>query len=251
MIYYENMQIRYYPLIDRIMTRLRLRDQDPTLQVYSDSSFVRPFITIAREPGSGGAPIAKAVAEKLGFTLVDEQIVDEIARSTKKRKAIIHEVDEKSRDRITDMVQSFFNTEYVDDVKYLVELAKVILAYASKGRVVILGRGANFITPFATGLHINITAPYEVRVKRAMDFEGLNRAQAKEVIANVEEEREKFVKQYLRRDLATRNAYDLTLNTTYFQVDEARDVILEAFYRKFSRSIKYGSTFHDAPRTTP
>lgn len=249
MLYYGDMQVRYYPLIDKIMTRLRLRDQDDRLKTYSDHSFLKPFITIAREPGSGGAPIAQAVADKLGFTLLDEQIVDEIARSTKKRKAIIHEVDEKSRDRISDMVQSLFNPEYVDDVKYLVELAKIILAYASKGNVVILGRGANFITPFATGLHVNITAPYEVRVKRAMDFEGHNRARAKKVIADIEQERESFVKQYLRRDLATRNAYDLTLNTTYFQVDEARDIILEAFYKKFSRSVKYGQTFTPQPLT--
>lgn len=224
------------------MTRLRLHDQDSIFRGYTDSSFIKPFITIAREPGSGGAPIAQAVADKLGFTLIDEQIVDQIAHSTKKRKTIIQEVDEKSRDHITDMVQSLFNPEYVDDIKYLVELAKIILAYASKGKVVILGRGANFITPFATGLHVNITAPYDVRVKRAMDFEGLNRAQAKAVIASVEKEREKFVRQYLRQDLSSRNAYDITLNTTYFRVDEARDVIVEAFYRKFSRSVKYGST---------
>ena len=243
------MQVRYYPLINKIMTRLRLRDQDPSLRAYSDSSFLKPFITIAREPGSGGAPIAKAVAEKLGFTFVDEQIVDEIARSTKKRKTIIQQVDEKSRDQISDMVQSLFNPEYVDDLKYLVELAKIILAYASNGHVVILGRGANFITPFGTGLHVNITAPYDVRVKRAMDFEGHNRSQAKQVIANIEKERERFVRQYLRRDVASRNAYDITINTTYFQVDEARDVILEAFYKKFSRSVRYGQTFHQIEKS--
>lgn len=216
------------------MTRLRLNDHDKELEVYSDNSFLKPFITIAREPGSGGAPIAKSVAEKLGFTLLDEQIIDEIARSTKKRKTIIQAVDEKSRDKITDIVQSLFNTEYVDDLKYLVELAKVVLAYVNKGRVVVLGRGANFITPFAMGLHVNITAPYDIRVKRAMDFEGLNKTQAKQVIADVEAEREKFVKQYLRRDLATRNAYDLTLNTTYFSVEDASKVIIEAFNRKFT-----------------
>jgi len=238
------MQIRYYPLVEKVMSRLRLKDQDPSLHSFTNAAFITPFITIAREPGSGGEPIAKAVAEKLGFEFIDEQIVDEIAHSTKKRKAIIQQVDEKSRDQITDMVQSLFNSEYVDDIKYLTELAKVILTYANKGHVVILGRGANFMTPFGTGLHVNITAPYDVRVKRAMDFEGLNLKKAKEVIARVEKEREGFVKQYLLRDINTRNAYDLTINTTYFQLSEARDVIVEAFYRKFSQSVKYGKVFH-------
>lgn len=241
------MSIHYYPLVNKIMESLKIRDNLLVQDVIShDSAFVRPFITVAREPGSGGALIAKAVADKLGFTFVDEQIVDEIANSTKHRKEIIKAIDEKSRTRIEDIVHSMFNAEYIDDVKYVTELARVILTYALRGHVVILGRGANFITPFAKGLHVNITAPYDMRVQRAMDFEGLNAAQAKEVIAKTEHERKQFVKQYLRKDLSKANAYDLTLNTTYYPIAEARDVVLEAFYRKFSRSVRYGALFKRA-----
>lgn len=223
------------------MTVLKIRDGLALEHLDPDTSFIQPFITIGREPGSGGAPIAKAVAEKLGFTFVDEQIIDEIAKSTKKRSAIIKAIDERSRSQINEMVHSLLNQEYVDEVKYLEELVKVILTYALKGHVVILGRGANFITPFAKGLHVNITAPYEVRVQRAMDFEGLSKEKAREVIKQVEEQRNAFVKQYLRQDVRKRNSYDLTINTTYFRVNEARDVIVEAFYRKFSRSVRYGA----------
>lgn len=233
------MAIKYYPLINKVLASLKLRD---ALSHFSeDASFVKPFITIAREPGSGGAPIAKAVAEKLGYEFIDEQIVEEIARSTKRRKAIIQQIDEKSRSQIEDVVHSILNAEYVDDAKYVSELVRVILTYAHNGYCVFLGRGANFMTPFAKGLHVNITAPYKVRVQRAMDFEGLNESQAKEVLAKTEKERASFVKQYFKHDINKKNAYDLTINTTYFQVDEARDVIIEALYRKFSRSLQYGS----------
>ena len=234
----------YYPLINKIVSHLKIRDTLVNSFVLSpDTSFMRPFITIAREPGSGGAPIAKAVAEKLGFELVDEQIVEEIAHSTKKRKAIIEAVDEKNRSAIEDMVHSMLNKEYIDDMKYMKELVRILLTYAHKGHCVILGRGANFITPFAKGLHVSITAPYRVRVQRAMDFEGHNEEKAKEVIAQIEKERDKFIKQYFRQDPNKKNAFDVTINTTYFKIDEARDVILEAFYKKFSRSVRYGALF--------
>jgi cytidylate kinase len=236
------MSVHYYPLINKIMASLKIRDSlFKSESDTTESLFLKPFITIAREPGSGGAPIAQAVADKLGFTFVSEQIVEEIASSTKQRKEAIKAIDEKNRTRIEDMVHSLFNAEYVDDVKYVTELAKVILTYALKGNVVILGRGANFITPFAKGLHVNVTAPYQVRVQRAMDFEGLREPQAKAIIAKVEQERKLFIKQYLRKDITKANSYDLTLNTTYFRVNEATDVIVEAFYRKFSRSVRYGS----------
>jgi cytidylate kinase len=236
------MSTHYYPLINKILTQLNLRDKAlKSFSVLGDNAFIKPFITIAREPGSGGAPIARAVAAHLGFKFIDEQIIEEIAKSTHRRKAVIQAVDEKKRTAIEDMVQSILNTEYVDDLKYVTELVKVILTYASEGHCVILGRGGNFITPFAKGLHVMVTAPYDVRVKRAMDFEGHSEQKAKQVIANVDKERNEFIKQYLRRDSDKKNAYDLILNTTYYQVDEARDVILEAFYRKFSRSVRYGA----------
>lgn len=224
-----------------MITRLNLRDRLAFIDGDSDTSFKKPFVTIAREPGSGGAPIAREVAEKLGFVCIDEQIVDEIARSTKKRKEIIRDIDERSRSVIEDTVHSILNTEYVDDLKYVRELVRVILTYAHAGHVVLLGRGANFITPFSKGLHVNVTAPYEVRVERAMLHEGHDKKTAKEVIAKHEAQRKDFVKQYFKKDLNKCNAYDFTINTTYFTVSQVSDMIVEAFYRKFPRTLRYSA----------
>jgi cytidylate kinase len=234
------MKIHYYPLINKIITGLNLRDKLNVPQhLAEEASFVKPFVTIAREPGSGGAPIARLVAEKLGFTLIDDQLVEEIAKSTKKRKEIIQAVDERSRTAINDVLHSLINNEYVDDLKYVTELVRLILVYAHQGHTVILGRGANFITPFAHGLHARVTAPYDVRVQRAIHYEGISEKKAKQVIAEVEKQREEFVKQYLSKEATKSNAYDLTINTAYLDMDAAANVIVEAFYQKFKRASRY------------
>lgn len=80
---------------------------------------------------------------------------------------------------------------------------------------------------------MSIIAPYEVRVKRAMDYEGFSRKKEEEVIAKVEKERKEFVKQYFRKDPSKINSYDVTLNTTYFTVEQSRDLIIDALRRKF------------------
>lgn len=229
------MAAKYYQLVDKALSYLNIQSRlQDKATIPDEDSYISPFITVAREPGSGGAPIAKAVADKLGFEFVDDQIVEEIARSTKKRKSVIKDIDEKSRSRIDDMVHSLLNIEYLDDEEYITELVKTIIAYAHKGRCVILGRGANFITPFGKGLHVSITAPYLIRVRRAMDYEGLTEKQAKEVIANVEKEREDFVHQYFSSNVKQRNVFDLTINTTYFSVNKASNIIIEAFKQKFT-----------------
>lgn len=232
------MKIDYYPFVNKMVMAFKLKEKS-FLPFYQAIPFSKPFITIAREPGSGGAPIARKVAEKLGYEYVDEQIIDEISKSTKKRKAIVKAIDEKSRGSIEDMVHSLLNKEYVDDYTYISELIKVVLTYAIKGNVVILGRGANYISPFSEGLHVNIVAPYDVRVARAMKYEGFNKKKAKEVIAEVEKERQDFVRQYFKQDLKKSNAYDLTINTTYFDIDRSADLIVEAFYTKFPKSKLY------------
>ena len=226
------MEANYSPLINRALQLFHVRERIPNSQDI-DSTFRNPFITVARDPGSGGAPIAKAVASKLGYTFVDDIIIEEIARSTKKRAAVIKEIDEKNRTRIDDIVHSILNVEYVDEESYITALVRILLNYAQNGKCVILGRGANFITPFAKGLHVSITAPYDIRLQRAVDYEGLSLAKAKVRLAKVELERNQFVRQYFKANNKHRTAFDVTINTAYFTVPQARDIIIESFKQKF------------------
>jgi len=205
--------------------------------------FEKPFITVSREPGSGGALIAQKVAEKLGFELIDKQIIEQIAKSTRKRKIIIRGIDEKARTSIEDLVHSFLNRDYVSDYKYIVELSKVILTYAHKGHVVILGRGANFITPDSKGLHVRITAPVEIRRIRAIKFDNLTAREARENIYKREKDRVNFIKRYFKKDAKRSSYYDLVVNTAYLNLDDAADLIVEAFYKKFSKAERYLGLF--------
>jgi cytidylate kinase len=219
----------------RLRNTFNIKNQEPV------DVFPKPFITISRDPGSGGAPIAKRLAEKLNFKLVDKQIVGQIAKSIKKKKSVVESIDEKSRNQINDIVHSVLNKDYVDDYTYLSELTKIILAYAHEGHVVILGRGSNFICPFAKGLHVRVTAPYETRVNRAIEYEGFNQRKAREVIAKVEKERDKFIHQYFskKKDYPKSRVFDLTVNTQNFDIEEAANIILEAFYTKFPMATRY------------
>lgn len=227
-----NTNINYYPLVNRIVSTLRIKDS-LSKQPKEEHFFSKPFITIAREPGSGGAPIARALAEKLNFRVRDKSIVDAVAKSAKQRRAIIRQIDEKGRTYVDDIIHSVLNPEYVDENIFIRELTRVILLFAHEGNCVILGRGGNFITPFARGLHVNIVAPYEVRVQRAMKYEGFSERKARAVISKTEKERKEFVQAYLKKNVDRHSAYDLTLNTASYTVDEAADIIMMAFRRKF------------------
>lgn len=199
-----------------------------------DSYFPKfPSITIARDPGSGGKPIAEAVAERLGFQFYDEELTEEIAKSTKKRREIIQRIDEKSRTVIEDMVHSLINPDYVSDITYLQHLSQIILSIGHEGKAVILGRGANFILHDAHCLDVFITAPYPTRVERAVEHEDVSVDEAKSIIARVSAERQKFMSEYFRKDPSNANYYDLVINTEYYSIEAATDLVVQAFKKKF------------------
>ena len=227
----------YQELIAKTMTELGLRkvrgadiSDDPDVLLKRLS----PIITVSRDPGSGGKPIAKMLAKKLGFKFYDRELVTQIAKSAKLRKSLLSEIDEKGRSLMTDFVHQMLNPDFVSDIEYMRHLCKVVLSISYKGKAVILGRGANFITPLASGLHVRITAPKNVRIQRVIRYEGLSSKEARKAVLETEKDRKEFIKQYFDERIGDLNYYDLLLNTTFYTIDQASKVIETAFKQKFT-----------------
>jgi len=228
----------YQELIAKAMTEIGLRKvKGADISANPDVLLKRllPIVTVSRDPGSGGKPIAEMLAKKLGFKFYDRELVTQIAKSAKMRKSLLSEVDEKGRNLMTDFVHQMLNPDYVSDIEYMRHLCKVVLAIAYKGKAVILGRGANFITPQASGLHVRITAPRNVRIRRAIQYEGYSAKEAKKSVLANEKDRKEFIKQYFDEKIGDPNHYDLILNTTFYTLDQACKVIETAFKQKFTK----------------
>ena len=237
------MAINYHRLINQVMKTLTLQQKSQPISSVGKfgGSFQRPFITIERDPGSGGRPISKLVAQRMDFEFYDDRLLEEIAKSTKIKRRVLEQIDEKGRSMIQDVTQSLLNPDYVSDVKYMRELIKVILTLGYKGRVVILGRGANFILPEGNGLRVRVTAPYRVRLQRAIYYETKTPEQAEDTVKRIERDRREFIHQYFNKDIDDPDYYDLVINTTFLSLDDAAEVIESASYQKFPRVRQFWS----------
>lgn len=193
----------------------------------------KPVITISRQPGSGGRPIGKLLAKKLGIKFYDRSLIEKVGKRMKLAPELLKKVDERSRSGIVDLVQNMFNPDYVSDQAYFRNLCKVILNVAQDGKAVIVGRGANFLIPQVYCLRVQVVAPYRVRVSRAVEFEHVNREEAREIIRNTTADRVGFVKQYFGKNIMSPKYYDLTLNSTFFTIDQSVELIEQAYKNKF------------------
>lgn len=224
-------------LLDSVFKNREVRKRVSRYIAPNPPDFPFPFITISRDPCSGGAPIGREVATRLNFQFYDRELIEEIAKKSKLRREILEQIDERGRTTIQDMIHSILDPDYISDVTYLRQLSKVILSLAYKGNVVILGRGASFMTPRDRGLHVRITAPLSVRIDRAVMYEGLSPQKARDLIGKHERDRKEFVRQYFDADIRRPEYYDLVVNTEFLDVDETADIIVTTFRRKFPTAV--------------
>jgi len=190
-------------------------------------------ITLSRCSGSGGKLVAKKVAQKLGFKFYNKKVIRLIAKQSKKRKSLVESLDESSQDLVNNLLKSLIGEDYLSGRAYIKYLCQVILTLAKKGKVVILGRGGNFIIPKQTALRVKIAAPFETRVENTRRFEKMSAEKARDFALRVDKERKKFVSNYFYKDINNANYYDLVINTQYITVDKAADIVIKAFKKKF------------------
>jgi cytidylate kinase len=118
--------------------------------------------------------------------------------------------------------------------KYVVRLGRVVLAAAHRGKVILVGRGAQFLLPAEKGLAVRVIAPLAYRVRHIMQDTGQTAEQARTWVENADQERCDFVRRYFRRDVADPHLYDLVINVDRLGPAGAAETIVAALSRKES-----------------
>ena len=175
----------------------------------------RPVITISREPGCGGARIAKIIAQQFELQLFGSELVHLIAQSTHLSSKLIATLDEKTQSWFEDsLAESMGIGEgYLSLNSYLTNLKKVIFTIAGHGNAVILGRGASFLIEEENRLAIQLVAPFNARVHTVMLKKGFSEERAKEYISSKEKQQRLFIKQHFHADFKDPANYDIVVNT--------------------------------------
>ncbi|MEJ2471640.1 MAG: cytidylate kinase family protein [Desulfuromonadales bacterium] len=178
------------------------------------------IITISREMGSGGIPIAHKVAEKLKYKLIDGEAIMEAAQTYGLSAEAIEQADEKP----PHFVDTLDSKQFLD--LHLIEL--IILEAALKGNVVIYGRGGqDLLADVSSVLRIRIMAPFELRVERWAEREWLDPDRARYLVRKSDQQRAGFIKYYFDRNWEDAAHYDLVINTQRLSEEVAVKTICE------------------------
>ena len=193
-----------------------------------------PIITISREMGSCGKPIANMIAKRLDgkWKVYDQEIIDEIAKESHLEKKLIKSIDEKKLPFADELIAEMFGRRFLNMSAYYRHLVKVLSLIGQRGYAIILGRGANFIFPHA--LKVRIIAEMNQRITWQMTSENITRQEAVRRIEDSDEERKLFVQTLFNHDHKKSHHYDLVIRTgPNLTIEDATDLIVDLAKRRF------------------
>lgn len=180
-------------------------------------------ITVSRQVGSHGGAIAARLSEENGYQLYEKERFHREAEGFHGHFA--REVESLTNESPPKLFEKLFHNHAV----YGNIIAAMVYEAAAADRVVIVGRGGQFILEgLKCVLNVRVVSPLEDRIRNYAGFKGIDIGVAADIIKASDRERGSFIKYLHNRNIGDQDAYDLIINTRVVSPDMAVKLIQEA-----------------------
>lgn len=203
--------------------------------IKKNSLIEKPLITISREKGSGGKPIAYLTAERLGhpWKVYHQDTLEQIvAHQEELSNWFKSQIDNETRDMVNTLIQSRIGERYNALSQYHKDLVLLLASIGTKGNAIIVGRGAQYLFPDA--LKVRLICKIEQRIEWLMKYEHVSHNEASQLIHESDSQRENFIKGLFGHDPQTPHHYDIILKTSeHIKLEDAAATIFQLAKRRF------------------
>ncbi|HTW49025.1 MAG TPA: cytidylate kinase-like family protein [Acidobacteriaceae bacterium] len=182
-------------------------------------------ITIEREFGCGASEIARLVASRLGWSLWDERLTQEIARLTESTPEAVEQREWRSDPVVYRIFKDFLRGGFEGglppasrlhllDARRIAAVSETAVQTAfSSGPSVIVGRGSQFFLRNRRDVfHVFLYASRDFKIRRLIST-GITQDKAIEQVDTTDQSRAAFVRQYLGLKWPEPHLYHAMFNT--------------------------------------
>lgn len=183
------------------------------------------IITISREFGSGGKEIGKRLADQLGYSYYDSEIITLLAKETGMTEEYIKNISEKGiYPYAFQFAKSFSNYSTMQNyqTEILVKQANILKEIAEKGNAIIVGRGANTILKQYKPMNIFVYANLESKINRCREKEkedeSITDKELENKIKAIDKNRKAFNSLISNTEWGNKENYNLCINTSNIEI---------------------------------
>lgn len=205
------------------------------------------IITVSRLYGSGGSEVAARVAGELGWSLLDNSVIDAVSA----RLGVPRSEVAAREERVPSLVERLVDTmaagshEWLSQIavekraptdEQLIEVTRHIMDEAiARGPVVVVGRGAQAMLAERTdALHVFCYAPRPALIRRSMHRDGIAAEAAGALVDHTNGQREQWVRKHWSRAWRAHENYHLAVNTEWLGISGAANLVLHAARAHFA-----------------
>lgn len=212
------------------------------------------ILTVSRLYGSGGSEVASIVAKTLGWSLLDNAVVDAVAARMGMSVAEVQAREERVPslvERLT-AAMAMGSQEWVSPLaaakrptdEQMLEVTRHIIEEAiARGPIVVVGRGTQeMLAEREDTLHVFCYAPRKALIARTMQREGVSVEEATRLVDDTNKQRDQWVRLHWERDRRAHENYDLSVNTERLGIQGAADLVLAAARIRFGDKLQLKTT---------
>jgi cytidylate kinase len=205
-----------------------------------------PIVTVSRQYGSGGSEVAERVAKALGWKLYDNAVVEAVAARLRLTPAEVSAREERVPSLVERMASAMAlgvpevmpvvgDMAAVPSEERMVMVTKRVIEDAVEaGPAVLVGRGAQcMLARRSDALHVYCYAPEEDLVRYVIENLGIPPNEAPKKVADMNHQREAYVRLHWQRDWRDVANYDLCVNTASLGVEGSASLVTEVARERF------------------
>ncbi len=179
------------------------------------------IITISRGTSTGGKELAQAVAERLGYKMVAEEV---LVKAAKQYGMAIEKVQHAIEDK-----PGFFDSMSLERVHALAFVGAALCKEIKDEKIVYHGHAGHlFLRRVPHVLRIRVIASMEYRIKKAMEQHDFSWEQASDFIKKADEARVKWSQFLFHVDTRDPSLYDLIIDVDRINIAGACDIVCTA-----------------------
>jgi cytidylate kinase len=198
-------------------------------------------ITITREFGSLGRPIAKRLSELLGIEYYDRDIVEATAKRMNLPVSTLSKKEEKKSSFWQMLVP--LGTDSPEQQKRIFDVqSQIIHDLAEKNSCIIVGRCADYVLKDEeNAIHVYIYAPYADRLANCVGTLGMPKDEAKRMIAEVDRARMAYHKHFAKYAPGDPEHKHIIINSALLEVEGTAQALATIVRQKFDCAEEAGT----------
>ena len=192
-------------------------------------------VTINRQFGSLGRPIAREISKILGIEYYDRDIVEETSKKLNLSVSAISSNEEKSfKVNFLNMLFPLGDSSKENQDRIFDAQRQIILDLADKESCLIVGRCADFILQdYKECINIFIYAPKKARFNNCVNILKMKPAEAHRMILEVDKARDNYYRNYAGYPLEDISHKNLMIDSSMLGVNGTAQLLAEMIKRRF------------------